>query len=380
MKYVLLMCCILGAIFPAFGDIQFKLGSVERVSKLFSYPSNCHVICFHDQTLEETVDVYLTSSVKRDGYAQSEVIVNVDNDKVLVTITGEIPATYQTIIEQFLQAGDLALAGAKKLHADEQWRANWRFYLPLGLAMQHHKSLQILHFPPDYVLNDVQDYLDTNTTKRWGALLTINGVPQAETDRFQTIIDIAPIAAPSLAGKTLKNTYNYFSAFTTSLIEHWTTPKSETSATIPVVVFGWPARNWFAKQYNIALDVLSTGIIELENGRKVAVIGANHPSYIWYAGNVRDNPQGKPETENDAYQRALKVMTEDLTVACWQSKMAGASLAHSEVSLANVENTLASCQSKWAAQPKQVCELYHQQAKRMSEAEAKLQCEKTSES
>ena len=37
----------------AHADIGLKLGSTERVTRLFAYPNNCNVICFRNWTLEQ---------------------------------------------------------------------------------------------------------------------------------------------------------------------------------------------------------------------------------------------------------------------------------------------------------------------------------------
>lgn len=55
----------------AHADVDVKLGSTERVTRLFAYPNNCSVICFRNWTLEQTVAHYLSQSVQRDGYADA---------------------------------------------------------------------------------------------------------------------------------------------------------------------------------------------------------------------------------------------------------------------------------------------------------------------
>lgn len=77
----------------ALADAQIDLGDAKRVTRLFAYPNNCNVICYRDWTLEQTVEHYLTQSVRRDGYANAKVTVNRDNDKLHAQIT-DVPAGY----------------------------------------------------------------------------------------------------------------------------------------------------------------------------------------------------------------------------------------------------------------------------------------------
>ena len=185
----------------AHADVEMKLGSKERVTQLFAYPNNCNVICFRPWTLEQTAEHYLNQSVKRDGYPNAKVTVKADAGQLYAHFSG-VPNGYDKPLEQLLNAGELAYKGASKLNADGKWAYNWYLFLPLGLALDNRKSVELLHFPPDYSLTQAQDYLESATTDRWAELLTDNGIPKDQTPGYQTIIDIAPIAAPSNAGST----------------------------------------------------------------------------------------------------------------------------------------------------------------------------------
>ena len=50
----------------AHADVALKLGSTERVTRLFAYPNNCNVICYRNWTLEQTCLLY-TSPSPRDS-------------------------------------------------------------------------------------------------------------------------------------------------------------------------------------------------------------------------------------------------------------------------------------------------------------------------
>lgn len=87
------------------------------------------------------------------------------------------------------------------------------------MALENRRSVELLHFPPDYSLTHYQDYLKSNTTDRWAELLTFNGVDATQTPAYQTIVDIAPIAAPASAGKDLEGVYSYFNDYQVRMVK-----------------------------------------------------------------------------------------------------------------------------------------------------------------
>lgn len=327
-------------------DIDVQLGSTERVTRLFAYPNNCNVICFRDWTLEQTVEHYLTQSVQRDGYGTAKVHVKIDNDKVYASISG-VPKSYGQPLKALLDAGDLAYNGASKLNSDKKWSYNWYLFLPLGMALENRKSVELLHFPPDYSLTQAQDYLESATTDRWATLLTVNGIAVEQTPAYQTIIDIAPIAAPSNAGSTLEGLYSYFNDYQTTMVTQVT--QTASGAALPMVAFGAPVRNWIKTQYGQTVNVLSLATITTGSGVKVPVLGSNHPSYIWYAAD-KDNYDGD-EAKADA--AGLKVMGQDLSAACWQAGM-GSKPGTDPNTLLN------QCTQTWqVTQKEKTCELFY---------------------
>ena len=237
----------------AHADVTLNLGSTERLTRLFAYPNNCNVICFRNWTLEQTVEHYLTQSVQRDGYGTAKVLVKTDNGQLFTVISG-VPADYQKPLTALLDAGDLAYTGASKLNADGKWAYNWYFFLPLGMPLENRRSIELLHFPPDYSLTQAQDYLKSATTDRWASLLTINGVPAEQTPSYQTIIDIAPIAAPSNAGKDLEGVYDYFKDYQTTMVKNLS--RNASGEAVPMVAFGSPVRDWIKQQYGPTVNVL----------------------------------------------------------------------------------------------------------------------------
>ena len=183
------------------------------------------------------------------------------------------------------------------------------------MALQNRRSIELLHFPPDYSLTQAQDYLRSNTTDRWAELLTFNGVDASQTPAYQTIIDIAPIAAPASAGAALTDTYGYFKDYQLRMVKEMTLQSA--AKPLPMVAFGAPVRNWIQQQYGPQVGVLGLVSISPQPGAQVPVLGANHPSAIWYAAD-KDSHGGDQDAADAA---GLKMMGQDLTAACWQAGM-----------------------------------------------------------
>ncbi|VVO27184.1 hypothetical protein PS834_04692 [Pseudomonas fluorescens] len=341
-------------------DVELDLGTAQRVRQLFAYPNNCSVICFRPWTLEQTVEHYLNQSLQRDGYNRARVSVKASEDKVLARFTG-VPDGYGRSLTSLLNTADLAYQGASRLNRDGKWQFSWYLFLPLGMALENRKSIELMHFPPDYSLTHYQDYLESATTDRWATLLTANGIAAAQTPEYQTIIDIAPIAAPSTAGKDLEGVYGYFTEYQTRIVRELSL---HPSGSLPMVAFGAPVRSWIQQQYGQTLGVLGLGQISPAEGSSVAVLGANHPSYIWYAANP-DSYDGDEQKADDA---GLKVMGQDLSAACWQAGM-----GQKPASDPNV--LLKGCMNTWQVTRKeQTCELFYTSIRELSADHAREKC------
>ena len=341
-------------------DIEVPLGSTQRVTQLFAYPNNCNVICFRPWTLEQTAEHYLNQSLQRDGYSRAKVSVKNHEGQLAATFSG-VPDSYGQPLTALLNTADLAYQGASRLNSDGKWAYNWYLFLPLGMALENRKSIELLHFPPDYSLTQAQDYLESATTDRWASLLTDNGVPATETPAYQTIIDIAPIAAPSNAGKDLENVYGYFTDYQTRMVSELSL---HPNGSLPMVAFGAPVRSWIKQQYGQTVGVLGLAQISPAVGKTVSVLGANHPSYIWYAA----SPDTYDGNEQKADEAGLKVMGQDLSAACWQSGM-GRNPA------ADAKATLGACTQKWqVTAKKQTCELYFRTIRNMTPEQASAKC------
>jgi hypothetical protein len=347
----------------AHADADLKLGSTERVTRLFAYPNNCNVICFRNWTLEQTVEHYLTQSLQRDGYSEAKVLVKTDNNQLHAAISG-VPAGYEKPLAALLDAGDLAYNGASKLNADGKWAYSWNLFLPLGMALVNRRSVELLHFPPDYSLTQAQDYLRSATTDRWATLLTDNGIPADQTPGYQTIIDIAPIAAPSNAGKDLEGVYDYFKDYQTTMVKNIS--QSAGGEALPMVAFGTPVRNWIKQQYGPTVNVLSLVTISPSPGLKVPVLGSNHPSYIWFVANPTNYTGSDATAKADA--AGLKVMAQDLSAACWQAAMGRQPDSNPDVELKT-------CTQTWqVAQKGKTCELFYSSIRNLTPGQAAGKC------
>ncbi len=341
-------------------DIEVPLGSTQRVTQLFAFPNNCNVICFRPWTLEQTAEHYLAQSLQRDGYSRAKVNVKRHDGQLSATLTG-VPDSYGQPLTTLLNTADLAYQGASRLNLDGKWAYNWYLFLPLGMALQNRKSIELLHFPPDYSLTQAQDYLESATTDRWASLLTDNGIPATETPAYQTIIDIAPIAAPSNAGKDLESVYSYFTDYQTRMVKELSLLPN---GSLPMVAFGSPVRSWIKQQYGQTMSVLGLAKISPEAGKTVSVLGANHPSYIWYAA----DPASYDGNEQQADEAGLKVMGQDLSAACWQAGM-----GQKPASDPNVQ--LKACMNTWQVTRKeQTCELFYTSVRNLTPEQANAKC------
>jgi hypothetical protein len=390
-------------------DGTVDLGPVDRVKALFSYP-NCRSnvvvgtelwssitvsgwICKPTPTLEETVTHYLTQSLQRDGFAYSTVSAKKSaateppplkletgeierRQHIVATFLGDAAAVYPDQVRGVLQAADAGLKAVRKLQADKKWRNDWRFFLPLGLAWVKHPTLEILIFPPDYTLDRDQDYLAAQTTERWSELLVSLGLTREESERYQDIIDIAPIAAPhdcmgvgsaGCAG-TLTDVPSYFHDYLFQLLSLWLSA-TESKVPRPAVAFGSRVGGWVKQNFGVDLAVAQIGSISVPGVGSVKVIGANHPSYLYRAvcGLVLGE-KCAPDPDKKLFNKGMTIMRQDAIVACWQINMG-------KVPDADAAVVLASCKSNWEGRREDICRLLETEGYRKTPDEAKQYCE-----
>ena len=336
---------------PAVNEVRFDLGNTSDMTALYSYPNSTN-----GMTLEQTIEHYLTQRLQRDGITNASAVVDTSGSMYETIIRGDETDIndYQGRMDDFFAAGLLADTAVGDLITAEIWNSSeWRFFLPLGLPIVNQRSVQLLHFPPDYSLTE-QDYLNSSTSQRWEDLLELNGVPQADISLYESILDIAPIAAPASEGSSLDSTYTYFEPYVLAMLPLLT--QAEQTQPLPIVAYGSPVRTWLSDHYNLQnFGVNSVASVEVSTGKFASVIGANHPSYVWYAIQT---------------SRALtfSVMEEDLISACWQKDMGN------DPSL-NASTVMTDCTTSWQAQPVVVCTQMEIQAYGNNEADAIAICE-----
>ena len=333
-------------------EVRFDLGTAANLTALYSYPNSSN-----GMSLKETLEHYLNQNLKRDQIPLGSAVVAIRTGTTYETvIRGNTTAIngYQSALAGFYASGALAVTAELDIRAANGWDDDeWRLFLPHGLALKNQRSLQLLHFPPDYSLTE-QDYLNSSTSKRWEELLKLNAVPEAELSLHETILDIAPIAAPASAGSTLDATYSYFEPYVLEMLTLLT--KANLGTAIPIVAYGGPVRTWLADQYSLqSFGVNSVAEIEILPGVNAPVIGANHPSYIWYATQT-------------SRAHTFDVMEQDLISACWQKDMG-------VTPQPNPTTVMSSCTSNWSNNPVGVCVAMEVQAYSRSEEEATLICE-----
>jgi hypothetical protein len=346
--------------------ITIDLGPTEEVKALYSYPNNCAEVCYLSQTLSQTIERYLHNSLNRDGYgANTNVVVFEASGRVNVRLDGAGANDYAKILPKYLAAGSIGLQIARDLaipapDGHRLWRYNWRFFLPHGVAMAQHHAVQLLHFPPDNVLMDAQDYLAAATTRRWAKLLVLElerdgaAPPPNEVARYQNIIDIDPISAPDKDGDQLQGVDSYFNSYINALLNLFL-PLPMQGGSRPLIAFGEEARSWLRASYDDSIHperVLELVAVTLASGLKVPALTANHPSYIW--NQVRAERDDPNTPQNEQLALAMKIMREDVIAACWEVRMG-------TTPTGSPQDTLSACTNEWSERDRELCELSYAQ-------------------
>ncbi len=337
-------------------SVTVPLGNTQTLTTLYSYPNGQP----QTQSLAQTIEHYLNQRLSRDLISQPSVSVILNGSDYSAVISGDSKTVddYSLQLTTFLANGQLAAKAVQDLKTAGKWDAkDWRFFLPLGLSIVNQRSVQLLHFPPDYSLPD-QDYLNSKTSQRWEQLLTLNNVPQQDVTLYESILDVAPIAAPASAGGTLSDTYSYFEPYVLKMLPLLLDLDEGATKALPIVAYGGPVRDWVTSHYKLTgFGVNTYTQIPVSQGTgfvNAPILGANHPSYIWYA-----KDQGR--------DYALKVMEQDLISACWQASMGSNPNQGGQA-------VLDTCTTGWNAQPMVVCVNMEIQAYSKTEAQAKAIC------
>lgn len=327
----------------------------ERAKRLFS-----SINVQTPELPEQTVAWWLSESLRRDNILDTTLTVAPKGDDIAVSLVGLSATRYAGRIKQFLDLGEKAYAGVLKLKEAKVWHDDeWRFLLPLGLPLMNHRTVQLLHFPPIAVLTAYADYLKVPTTVRWSEMLARNGAK--DTDAYQAIADIAPVAMPEKGGDQIDSipfVYDVtFKAYIDALIEFWA---GDETCPRPMVAFGGPVRNYISNHYLDGRDfsVLRYERIKLDNGVEIPTLAANHPSkfYLAIVSILRSSRDlADPQKIKTAVCRGIEITRQDLIAACWQVLMAEGN--------ADGEATLNYCKERWGDKKRnrEICQIVVEQ-------------------
>jgi hypothetical protein len=332
-------------------DVFVEFGDGATTRLLFSYPNLGH----EDQTLEETIEHYFNDSLRREELTTFKVAPEVSDDLCRVRISADdtdalaqIASRYQA----FFDIGKIGLRDANAFRASGKWEPNWRFFLPLGIPMAFARAVEIMDFPPLTLISN-QDYLKSKTTSRWWELLILNGVADADKALYSCILDIVPVAAHASDGTKLTQSGIYSGPF-----DQYGLPLLKTLASIqnssarrPLIALGMPIRDWIHRHWNLSLNVVEIGTINIDDGDACAVIASNHPSFFYYA--VKSNT-GEDATEKNI-AAGLAVMKQDIVCAAWHAQMG-------QTPTADPEQVLIESTNKWKNRDAELLALVKKQA------------------
>lgn len=248
---------------------------------------------------------------------------------------------------------------------DPQNTGKWRFFLPFGMAMIRQRALNFFHYPPVRLLDTMRDYLADPVPVRLIELWEANGVESEEVAwLYSTVMDGAPIAAPDDQGTQyiegqppvhlipIESFHDYQRAQVNLLLN---TSSVNEDYTVPVVVYGAPARAVFQQLYSVELHGNQAMTAEMIPGKKTAVVASGHP-YRFYAeaqideATGADVGSGKIVPEKCA--EAVKIMVEDLIIAGWLCRLV-------KDPTQDPKSVLKACKDYWESpdQAAQICAL-----------------------
>ncbi len=335
---------------------RISIGTAERLTQLFSYKNDPK----SSGSLPDTILYWFNMTLTRDGFVEAKASVDATSDNYWLELEGpdEELADYGSRLSAFLTDGWEAHHVAQELKTKEKtwpegelsdgtwWKAKqntvwdpmetgeWRFFLPLGMALLRQRTLQFFHYPPSRLLYPMRDYLNDPVPARLIELQMANGVKtRQECMLLNTVMDCAPIAAPDDQGTIyLKNREDPvhllpiedFHEYQRSQVRTLLNPHGD-AYTVPIVCYGTPARQTFSDLYLKGQEPLGssldTRIVEIINGRKTPVLGIEHPYAFYAQAQISDttnvgcghivNPEGLE-----------KMMIQDLAAARWQCQMA----------------------------------------------------------
>lgn len=183
------------------------------------------------ETLADVIAHYTLSSLRCDGIAieAGSLSVTADQGRHTIQFTPQAgfeaaAASFAAMHERFLDephAGQAMLGEDLLRSLTFAWNpmagypvntnpkdgdCKWRLFLPLGMGMLNHRAVTLLHYPP-YAAMVGADYLHNMTLERWQRLLACNDLTGDEHWRYDTFVDVNPIAAPGSGQSEYPNDY-----------------------------------------------------------------------------------------------------------------------------------------------------------------------------
>lgn len=334
---------------PIGAHATIALGTETQAKAFFSYPNSCNaVVCYQDETLAETIKRWFDTSFTRDGFEGATAVRRNEDGNYFIDVTLANPneqarlPEYVRRYEQFVQHGKTAVELARLYNSvEKKWLPNWRFLLPHGLPMTNNRTLEVMNFPPVSLVLKTQNYLCSNTTRRWNEMFLANGVKAENLDLYGAILDVVPVAAPASEGKKLRAQGIYdghFNDYAKAMIAMWTEVPEQPTQSKPIMTLGAEMKDWFKQAYGIEeglQKVLDVSYVPFSSTRKSPIMFTNHPSKIFYSA---------------SYQQALKTMTQDTVANCWQAEM-GKEPSSDALQMKTF------CHDRWADQEHKMCEL-----------------------
>ena len=324
-------------------SLTYNLGTIKNISPL--YPPVKHLDPqVGIKTDCELIAHYTTSSMQLDGLADASCKVTKTRTAYRVELQAKAPlgqlkefaARHQAMLSS--KVGGKALAGMKLMQKLGVWnpmdgypvntsptdgKCKWSVFLPHGMGILNQHAVMLLHYPPWQALREAS-YLNNMTLQRWVRLLTAVGIPDA--DRYKTIMDVNPVAAPGSGQSEYPNDYfpimmasAFFDSgrgcdYIRSMLELLLNPThaKKRRFTLPLLVGGSPlydpqAPGWLKAAFKDSMPkdangipqaaVMQTGTLRIRNGskRETPYMITNHMIAAGVTGRCTSDPSTIPD-------------------------------------------------------------------------------------
>lgn len=287
-------------------NVTYTLGSLDDLQRIYPDPSWLpeQYKQYYTSDIYSTIELYTTISLNNDGIKDAKVTVQIakNSKDVNVSISASDPSVkdYKYMHPRFIQNYKQALKGVnfcKSLgtscwnNAGIQKNEPWAFFPQFGLPLVNQKSILLLNYPP-YTALTKKSYLKTFTINRWSRVARAVGNPNPTL--FETIVDTRPIAASgSGVSDSLPDPEKYFNDKTGTHGGYYINPQlslmldppgnTSKTHTLPLVVLGGPAREFWSNMVGIKDTLLATGTFQVPGSKKITpYILGNHPDVTTY--------------------------------------------------------------------------------------------------